>query len=344
MRLRLPRLLKWIIVFVSLRLTSSGAEGEELRLGPIEKPAPRELAVPVGSQTFSVYEALHGAYSSPEQCAIVPNGLWAEAGSGGECIRYYAAGIEREAAPQLLVYFSGDVINRTSAGVRFVSQAYYGRSPDSLQAEMQEWSREAGQPTIYLARPGMSGSSGSHLRRRLPIEIDLMDAALDLLKQRFHTTSFILVGHSGGGHIVASLLNRRNDIDAAIISSGMVSVRQVVDYWTRRRKVPDSMIYDVDHYYDPITEIDKIRKDPLPQIYVISDPEDRNVPFYTQLRYVRLLRAAGLKPHHIYAHAGDDNHHLLFRNARTAAALIAREASAKEIRRALDEIDLENLE
>jgi hypothetical protein len=35
---------------------------------------------------------------------------------------------------------------------------------------------------------------------------------------------------------------------------------------------------------------------------------------------------------------------LLFRNARTAAALIAREASAKEIRRALDEIDLENLE
>jgi pimeloyl-ACP methyl ester carboxylesterase len=111
--------------------------------------------------------------------------------------------------------------------------------------------RPASRPSISHA-PGMSGSSGSHLRRRLPIEIDLMDAALDLLKQRFHTTSFILVGHSGGGHIVASLLNRRNDIDAAIISSGMVSVRQVVDYWTRRRKVPDSMIYDVDHYYDPI--------------------------------------------------------------------------------------------
>ncbi|MDX3927488.1 MAG: alpha/beta hydrolase [Shinella sp.] len=338
------RLLKWLLIFMSVRFAPDDALADDLRLGPFEKPQPKELSVPRGAMRFDVREALHGSFSSPEQCAKVPDGLWVEADGGGDCIRYYAAGLDEDGASKILVYFSGDVILRTSGGMRFISASYGEQSPDGILADMARWSGQAGLPAIYVARPGTFGSSGSHAMRRHPREVALLDGALDLLKDRYGISSFILAGQSGGGHIVASLLNRRRDVAAAVISSGLVSVRQVTDYWDRRRKVPDWFLYDVKAYYDPIGEVDRIRKDSPPQIYVISDPEDHVVPFASQLRYVRRLRAAGFSPQHVYAHAPDANRHALARNARLAAAMIARGMATKDIRRALEEIDLEQIE
>ena len=334
------RFSKFIFVAFGIVGFSEGSESDAKLLGPFEKPQPQELRIPRQSEPFDEVEALNGAFSSPEHCARVPNGLWIEVDGGGECIRYYAHGFADGENPIALVYFSGDVMLRTSQGARHISQTYMVASPLKIEKDLAAWSVEAQRPAIFLARPGIYGSSGDHNLRRRPREIELMDRALDVLKESFNISSFILAGHSGGGQIAAALLNKRSDIDAAAISSGLVSVKQVAAYWEYRREIPGKLLDDVTTYYNPVDEIGNIRRDPKPAIYVISDPEDRSVPFYSQLYYVRRLRSIGLNPHHIYAHAPPPQRHLLAEHAKRAASLLARGRSEKDVRRALQEIDL----
>ncbi|TKT69779.1 prolyl oligopeptidase family serine peptidase [Aquamicrobium sp. LC103] len=338
------RLLRWFLVWLAIPGASHGASEDDPRLGPFEKPRPRELVTVRGQQTFNAYEALYGSFSSRAQCAEVPNALWIEVDGKGDCIRFYAEGLNDDRNAEVLVYFGGDVILRTSKGVRLVSPGYFRQSPDGIHTDMAQWSRQARMPAIYLARPGTHGSSGDHNQRRYRREVALMDQALEMIKSRYGISSFILTGQSGGGHMVASLLNRRSDITAAVISSGLVSVKRVMNYWDRRRTIPGWLLYDASEFYDPADEVSKIRSAPAPGIYVISDPEDHVVPFLSQLHYVRRLRRAGFEPQHIYAHATDRKRHALARHARLAAALIARGEDMKSIRRALDELDLEGME
>jgi Lysophospholipase len=343
MKRNLRRLSGALLIFLSSLWAPPSARSEAPRLGAFEKPRPRTLFVPQAGEHFSEYEALNGSTSSPEQCSRIPDAVWVETDGGGDCIRYYQHGLS-ESNPVVLVYFSGDVILRNSKGVRFVAPSYLEQTPAGISRDMASWHEQAGKPVIYLARPGIHGSSGDHNKRRYPYEVALMDGALARIKERYKVGSFILAGHSGGGHIAASLLNRRSDIDAVAISSGMLAVKRVMDYFERLQTIPGWMLYDVKAFYDPVEEVDRIRKQPQPQIYIISDPEDRAVPFSSQLYYVRKLRDAGFVPHHVYAYAPDKKHHLLALNARLAAALAARDKGAKDIRRALFEMDLDNAE
>lgn len=337
-------LLRWLFIVLSIPGASRDALADAPRLGPFDKPQPRELTIPHGDEPFDASEALNGSHSSARQCADVPNGLWVEVDGKGDCIRYYAHGLAEGGNPAVLVYFGGDVMLRTSRGVRFISQSYRTQSPNGLQSDMEQWSAEAGTPAIYIARPGIYGSSGDHNMRRHRREIALMNGALDQIKARYGIANFILAGQSAGGQIVAGLLNWRDDILAVAISSGLVSTQQVARFWEKRRKIPGWLLYDAKQFYDPVSEVERIRKDPPPQIYVISDPEDRVVPFFSQLYYVRRLKTAGLKPQHIYAHAADQQRHVLYRSARLAAALIARGEDPKDIRRALQELEFEQAE
>jgi pimeloyl-ACP methyl ester carboxylesterase len=333
------RLRRFLFVAFGIWGVAEPSLGDRPALGPFEDPRPGELNVPVGAEPFDAVEALNGSFSSPEHCARVPDGLWVEVNGNGECIRYYAHGLSGSENPTALVYFSGDVMLRTTRGVRYVTQSYRSVSPMQIEQEMADWSADAGLPALYLARPGIYGSSGDHNMRRTHREVELMERALDMLKARYDIKSFILTGHSAGGQIAAALLNRRQDIAGSVFSSGLVSVKQVTAYWEFRREIPGRLLYDAQSYYDPIDEIEHIRRDPLPEIYLISDPEDRIVPFYSQLYYVRRLRGAGLRPHHIYAYASGPQRHLLAGHAKRAAALLARKRSAEDIRMALAKLD-----
>lgn len=332
------RFLKWAIMLLLLRFGWSTVAADELRLGPLDRIEPRQLIVPHGNESFDPREALHGSVSNPSQCDSGPGGLWVEADGTGECIRHYAANLADGPNPVVMVYFSGDVLLRNARSVRFISESYAEQTPAKIEADMAEWSGQAGVPALFVARPGLYGSSGSHSLRRLPHEIALMGAALDTVKRRYGISAFILLGHSGGGHIVASLLNARRDIFAAVIGSGLVSVKQLAKLWRKRRAMPDPFIFPAEAYVD---QVDQIRRAPPPLIYVLSDPEDTTVPFASQLRYVRRLRASGLDPIHIYARAPDPRHHILVRHARLAAALIAQGKTSRDVVRALNDIDLE---
>ncbi|ADG16477.1 hypothetical protein BC1002_2425 [Paraburkholderia atlantica] len=343
---RLSHLLRWRLrrfLFVTFGIWGvvEPSLGGRPALAPFEDPRPGELNIPVEGEPFDAVQALNGSFSSREHCAQVPDSLWVEVKGKGDCIRYYAHGLSSGENPTVLVYFSGDVMLRTAKGVRYITQSYQSASPKEIEKEMAGWSADAGHPALYLARPGIYGSSGDHNTRRTHREIELMERALDLLKERYNITSFILTGHSAGAQIVAALLNRRQDIAASVISSGLVSVKQVTAYWEFRREIPGRLLYDAQSYYDPVDEIGNIRRAPLPEIYLISDPEDRIVPFYSQLYYVRRLRSVGLRPHHIYAYAPGPQRHLLARHAKRAAALLAQRKSAQEIRMALAKLDVQ---
>ncbi|MFK3781712.1 alpha/beta hydrolase family protein [Agrobacterium sp. NPDC089420] len=340
-----PRLAWWIARWILLALAIPGASQSALadapRLGPFELPKPSELSVFLNDQAFSPYEALNGSFTSAEGCAAIPNGLWIEMDGKGDCIRYYPQALADGENQTVLVYFGGDVMLRNSKGVRFITDSYVRQSPASIATEMAEWAQKAGHPVIFMARPGIYGSSGDHNNRRHLHEITLMNRALDLIREKHKISSFILTGHSAGGQIVAGLMNKRRDISAAIITSGLVSVKQVSAFWERRRRLPGKLLYNAAAFYDPIDEIDRIQTDPRPDIYFLSDPEDRAVPFFSQLFYVRRLRAAGFEPHHIYVQATDRQRHILAYHGRLAAALVAQGRSQVEIRRAVHEMELE---
>ncbi|HEV7339970.1 MAG TPA: alpha/beta hydrolase [Bosea sp. (in: a-proteobacteria)] len=335
----MKQLLRWLIVAVAT-VAAPSAFAERLELPSAAPVAPKELAVPSASERFESYEALHGSFSSSAHCAGVPGGFWVEFGGKGDCLRSYAQGLSAADNPTVLVYFSGDVLLKTKEGVRFVGSGYERRSPKLIERDMARWSERAGVPAIFIARPGMFGSSGDHNQRREPREGMLMERALDAIKRRHRVSTFILVGQSGGGHIAASLLNRRRDVSAVVLSSALLSVREVNDYWNKRRTVQS----DGAVLYDPIDHLAGIRSDPRPMILVLSDPQDRIVPYPSQLTYVRRLRAAGFEPQQILLSATDKNHHALARHGRRAAELVARGEPIGAIRAALEDVGMQPTE
>lgn len=337
------RLIRWTLLALSVSPASQNAFANDPRLGPFEYPQPRALKSPEADETFDAYEALNGSYTSEAKCAGYSGRIWIDLGDRGDCIRYYQYGLENSGNETILVYFGGDVMLRTQRGVRFITGSYTEQSPATIEADMRRWSEQAGIAAVFVARPGIYGSSGDHNERRHRREMELMNRALDAIKERHGISSFILTGHSAGGQIVAALLNWRDDVRAVVISSGMTSVKQVAKFWERRRKIPGRLLYDVDAFYDPVSEIDRIETAQKPEIYVLSDPEDRSVPFFSQLYYVRRLRNAGLDPKHLYLHATGRQRHLLVEYARLASAMIAQGEDELAIRRAVSDLEVENL-
>ncbi|RYE85849.1 MAG: response regulator, partial [Hyphomicrobiales bacterium] len=333
----MEQLLRWLVAAV-LTAVPSSAFAERLELPAAAPTAPKEPAVPRAAERFEPYEALHGSFSSPGHCAGIPEGFWVEVGGRGDCLRTYSQGLSAANNPTVLVYFSGDVLLKTKEGVRFVGPGYGRQSPELIGRDVTRWSEQAGIPAIYIARPGMFGSSGDHNQRRELREVMLMDGALDVIKRRYRVSTFILAGQSGGGHIAASLLNLRRDVSAAVLSSALLSVREVTDYWNKRRTVQSSGAA----LYDPIDHLGGIRRDPKPSILVLSDPQDRIVPYPSQLTYVRRLQAAGLEPRHIILSATDKSHHALARHGRRAAALIARGETIDTIKAALERLSVQS--
>lgn len=336
--------IRLVYLIFGFPLVSGIKNSDAHALGPFDPTNPRHLSMPFGTQTFDPDEVLHGTVSSSEQCDTIPQALWIEVEGKGDCIRYYGARLDNKNNARVMVYFGGDVMLRTRAGFKKTLASYAAQSPSHLQAQMESWSAMASLPAVFIARPGLYGSSGDHNARRKPREIALMRAALNQLKVRYGVGHYILAGQSGGGQIVAAMLSSRDDIEAVAISSGLLSVKQVSDYWEYRRDIPGSVLDDSENFYDPVDDVSNLPARSSPVIFIISDPEDATVPFYTQLRYVKALKRRGLNPFHFFANASGPNHHLLAEHAKLTAALFARGKTVREIRLALEELNTHNTE
>src|SRR5262245_61208629 len=178
---------------------------------------------------FSASAVLSGIASTPTACGG-PGKVWVEVDGRGDCLRFYGATPERS-PNRPVVFLEGDAVQqngKSDAGQTIwdVPPYYTQLSPSIMQAEAEQYAAATHRPFINLARPGIYGSSGNHLERRRKREVDLVNAALDRLKEQFGWDLISLAGQSGGGHLVGALLARRTDVDCAVIASGNVAVRK----------------------------------------------------------------------------------------------------------------------
>jgi hypothetical protein len=182
--------------------------------------APSDRIEFTASGNFSETAVRRGVRATRAQCAPLADAVWVDVIAGGdgadegECLRFWAAGVA-QGPRRVVVYFAGDVW--TGAGG--IEPSYPEQSIERLRATAERWSKRLRAPYIFFARPGTFGSSGDHMQRRRIEESQLISAALDRLKRKLGFEELVLVGQSGGGHVVASLLTQRSDIVCAVPTS-----------------------------------------------------------------------------------------------------------------------------
>lgn len=276
-----------------------------------------------GDGNFGNEALVRGVAATEKDCAAVPQAVWARAPGGqSECLRYWAAGLATAAAPaRVLVYFTGDQLafDQPDAG-------YAARNPRNVQALVDGMATRAGVPFILLARPGTFGSSGEHQQRRREAEPRLMSAALDALAQRHGVREWGLVGLSGGGHIVASLLGWRSDIVCAVAASAVSSPRL---RWERMGRTSD--LTGFADSYEPVPQLRAEVLNPALRTFVVGDSRDSNVPWPTQTPLADRLHALGAAVERVEVEGSDAQRHMTGGSAQRIGALCLQGKPTAEI-------------
>ncbi len=269
-----------------------------------------------GDDNFSADGLLKGVSATAQQCAAVPNAVWAQASTGdAECIRYWAAGFTPGVpAPRALVYIPGDqmAFDQPDPG-------YTRRNPRNLQAAANDMQARAGVPFILLSRPGMFGSSGDHRERRREGEVRIVSAALDQIKARDGIQAWSLAGLSGGGHTVAALLGWRSDIVCAVAASSVSSPRL---RWQGMGRTTD-LTGHADSY-EPVDHLKREVFHPELRVFVLGDPQDSNVVFVTQTPLADKLKTLGAAVEVVQAEGTGPQRHFLGDSSQRLGAMCLR--------------------
>lgn len=296
---------------------------------------PTLLDATTGDQPFPERQARFGSFSSPAHCGTVPNGLWVHPQSEptGECIRYYATGVKAGATREVVLFFSGDdLVRDRSLG----SQENYARlTPNRMQADIQRTGKLLGKAFVWVARPGVRGSSGDQLLKTRFREMRLMNGAVSRLKEIYGVSTFHGYGQSGGGAVLAALLNMRADIDCAALASANLDV----DQWLIEQ--PGDRRGGATDWYNPKTHINAntLRA----RIIILSDPRDKAVSFASQRNYARAIEQAGARLVHAVAEGKGDKFHSLAAAAVQALRRCMQGLPLDAIKTDLDQPDLRKL-
>jgi hypothetical protein len=217
------------------------------------------------------------------------------------------------ASESALVFFNGDIGRMENGKASLVGSAHL-ITAGSLQRGAHVWSRLYGGPYLEIGRVGTLGSSGHHLKeRRLKLEVQVLAAALDALKERHGFKSFHMVGQSGGGHNVAALAEMRSDVGCAVMASAVLSVK------SRELELGKVLGPRILASLDPADSVGKMQRKSGQRLIVLSDPDDQVVSFRSQLEFVDKVKAKGFPILHITAASGDEKFHGLSSTAHRAA-------------------------
>lgn len=243
--------------------------------------------------SFDPKIALKGSTTTQELCSQNPDSaVWVVVGGKGECIRYFAHNIQ-ETNDVAAFWMSGDIIqSRINSSGKNTGNSigwYEDNSPQKLLKYAEFWKSRSSKPYVWLSRPGIYGSSGNHRLRRQPRNVLLMNVAITQIKAKYKIKKVALMGQSGGGHLVASLLSRRNDVECAGIGAGVVSVAE-----RNRAYGWNGDITGYKTFVDPITEVENISMPNSVRVFVIGDKRDKVVPFRTMQSYYSQLAQKGI--------------------------------------------------
>lgn len=274
-----------------------------------------------GDDNFRAEELVKGVAATQQQCALIGTAVWARTATGeAECIRYWASGMQGPVS-RVLIYIPSDQMAFDTPAASYVRL-----NPSAMQNLADGMQSRAQTPFILLSRPGIFGSSGEHKQRRRELEPRLMSAALDEIRKRYAISEFSLVGLSGGGHIVASLLGWRSDIVCAVPASSVSSPRM---RWQGLGRTSD-LTGHADSY-EPVENLKPGLFHPRLRVFVLGDPKDGNVMWATQTPLADRLRALGVAVETVHGEGSDSQRHVLGNSGQRLGALCLQGMTTQDI-------------
>lgn len=287
----------------------------------------------------SVEALIKGVPADQQHCKSLVTALWLRVDGRNFCVRYWVARPIGASTDNAMVVLPGD-IGKWRRGEIALADNALSVSNASLQRQVEVLSGMYSGFGVVIGRPGTFGSSGNHLwDRGQLLEIKVIGAALDALKERYGTKRFHLVGHSGGGLTAAGLAQSRSDLGCVVMASASVSLK------TSQRDagfpLPNKHVF-----YDPIEHVSAIKHRPDLRMIVLSDLNDKVVSFRSQQEFVERVRAHRLPILQVMAAAADKKSHDLHGHGMRLAvecargieepALIARHQTTTPIARTSD--------
>jgi hypothetical protein len=233
------------------------------------------------AEVFKKEDLLRGTVISRAQCDATPMTFWLNVHGRDFCARYYFSTVGGEGS-RPIVFMQGDQLGKFEIKHWTWTEPSEAKDVDTrdLVSQADEFSRMAKTTAIYLARIGVDGTSGTHMARKTVLELDLVNAALNALKERYHFDGFHLAGQSGGSRLIAGLIQQRHDIGCAVMGSGRLAVPEGTT-----SPDPGKSYFDVD--------ATKVVQDKSLRPILVSDKADKQVPVAQQTGYVTAMRKAG---------------------------------------------------
>src|ERR1700692_2591685 len=233
-------------------------------------------------------DMLSGITITRAQCDATPQTVWVTVFGQGLCVRYYISTAGGQGT-RPIVFLTGDhfwpVNPKTWQWVPSTAKKFRDAFDETakdvdtgdLVKMADAFSKMAKTTAIYLGRIGIDGSSGNHVLRKTLIELDMMSAALDALKQRYGFEGFHLAGQSGGSRLVAGLAGMRGDIGCAVSGPGAVAPKGNTNATEPGRS-----------YFDPAIPI--MLKNQSLRFIMITDRADEIVPATQQIGFAEKIR------------------------------------------------------
>jgi hypothetical protein len=256
-------------------------------------------------------DMLRGITMTQAQCDAINETVWVNVLGRGFCVRYYLSTSGGEGR-RPVVFMQGDyfgVLNGKTWNWINPSEAA-DINTDDLMRTADGFSKMAKTTAIYLARIGVDGTSGNHVWRKTVLELQLMNAALDAIKQRYGFEGFHLAGQSGGSKLLGGLIELRRDIACAVSGSGRLDDAAAGG----KTGDPAHTYFDVSRNIAPVVQNRALR------VMLVTDPADKFVPLAQQAGFVEKMRQAGRPVPEFMVQAVDDGHHGVVEYSRLVVA------------------------
>ena len=220
-------------------------------------------AIPARAHMIPVADLIRGITVTQAQCAALPQAVWVNVTGREFCIRYYLSTAGGEGT-RPAVFLQGDRLGKLNlkTGEYTSSGRDKDLDTDDFVRAAEALSRQTKGPAIYLARPGLDGSSGDHRIRHSVLELNVTNAALDAIKKRHGFDGLHLIGQSGGAMLVGGMLALRSDIGCAVIGSGRLASERPP------RRSPDPGA----DYYNVADAVSAIAQKRTTRILLVTDP------------------------------------------------------------------------
>ena len=294
-------------------------------------------ATGAGAEIFKKEDLLRGITITRAQCDATAQTLWLNVHGRDFCVRYYLSTAGGEGL-RPVVFVQGDQLGKFNPKTWTWTDPSDAKDVDTddIMKMADGFSKMAKTTAIYLARIGVDGTSGNHLARKSLLELELMNAALDAIKQRHGFQGFHLAGQSGGSKIVAGLIGLRRDIACAVMGSGPLVAPD-----SRKSADPGRTAFDATENISQVAQNRALR--PI----VVTDKADKTVPVGQQTGYVDRLRKAGRQVPQLFVEAPettDAKHHgvAVYTELVTAGCVLGR--PDEEIARAVGTLVKRNTE